>query len=52
MKLLAHLSENGTRVAFLTNSGVEDVVPETEDACTVIAAGGTPSTNGKSKPFA
>jgi 2-keto-4-pentenoate hydratase/2-oxohepta-3-ene-1,7-dioic acid hydratase in catechol pathway len=51
MKLLTYQAENTTRVAVLTKAGVEDVVPETSDACAVIAEGGTPETNGKPKPL-
>ena len=51
MKLLTYQAGNGPRVAVLTAAGVEDVVPETGDACAVIAAGGAPKTNGKPKPL-
>ena len=52
MKLLTYNADNGPRVAVLTKAGVEDVVPETGDALTVITAGGTPKTTGKPKPLA
>ena len=52
MKLLTYQAINGPRVAVLTKAGVEDVVPQTSDAVTVIAAGGTPKTTGKPKPLA
>lgn len=51
MKLLTYQAENGPRVALLTPEGVEDVVPETGDACTVIAAGNIPETNRKPIPL-
>ena len=51
MKLLTYESENGPRVAILTDAGIHDVVPETGDATEVIAAGGTPKTNGSPKPL-
>ena len=51
MKLLTYESNNGPRVAVLTDAGVEDVVPETGDAAEVIAAGGTPKTSGEAKPL-
>lgn len=51
MKLLTYQADNGPRVALLTGAGVEDVVPETSDAYAVIAAGGTPKTNGRPKPL-
>ena len=52
MKLLTYHADTGPRVAVLTEAGVEDVVPETGDALTVITAGGTPITTGKPKPLA
>ncbi|OGL62170.1 MAG: hypothetical protein A3J27_07440 [Candidatus Tectomicrobia bacterium RIFCSPLOWO2_12_FULL_69_37] len=52
MKLLTYQAENGPRVAVLTAAGVEDVAPETGDACAVIAAGGAPRTNGRPRPLA
>ncbi len=52
MKLLTYRADNGPRVAILTGAGVEDVVPETGDAYSIIAAGGIPKTNGKPKPLA
>jgi len=52
MKLLTYHADTGPRVAVLTQAGVEDVVPETGDALTVITAGGTPKTTGKHKPLA
>ncbi len=51
MKLLTYESNNGPRVAVLTDAGVEDVTPETGDAAEVIAAGGTPKTSGEAKPL-
>ena len=51
MKLLTYLADNGPRVAILTESGVEDVIPETGDALTVIKAGGVPKTSGKPVPL-
>ncbi|MEK6711548.1 MAG: fumarylacetoacetate hydrolase family protein [Nitrospinota bacterium] len=51
MKLLTYQAENGPRVAVLTAAGVEDVAPETGDACAVIAAGGKPKTGGRPKPL-
>lgn len=51
MKLLTYEAGNGPRVAVLTEAGVEDVAPETGDAEAVIAAGGTPKTNGNPKPL-
>ena len=52
MKLLTYHAGNGPRVAVFTEAGVEDVIPETGDALTVITAGGTPKTAGKPKPLA
>ena len=52
MKLLTYQADNGPCVAVLTEAGVEDIVPETGDALTVITAGGTPITTGKPKPLA
>ncbi|MDA0999885.1 MAG: fumarylacetoacetate hydrolase family protein [bacterium] len=51
MKLLTYQAEGAPRVAVLTDAGVEDVIPETGDACAVIAAGGTPKTSGSAKPL-
>ncbi|MFC1885467.1 fumarylacetoacetate hydrolase family protein [Thermodesulfobacteriota bacterium] len=51
MKLLTYQAENGPRVAVLTGAGVEDVVPETGHAGTVIAEGGTPKTNDQPVPL-
>ena len=51
MKLLTYLADNGPRVALLTKAGVEDVIPETGDALTVIAEGGTPEASGKPLPL-
>ena len=52
MKLLTYQSDRGPRVSVLTAAGVEDVAPETGDACAVIAAGGAPRTNGRPRPLA
>jgi 2-keto-4-pentenoate hydratase/2-oxohepta-3-ene-1,7-dioic acid hydratase in catechol pathway len=52
MKLLTYKADNGPRVAVLAEAGVEDVVPETGNAYSIITAGGIPKTNGKPKPLA
>jgi 2-keto-4-pentenoate hydratase/2-oxohepta-3-ene-1,7-dioic acid hydratase in catechol pathway len=52
MKLLSYQSDNGPRIALLTKAGVEDIIPETGSAYDIIAAGGTPKTNGNPKPLA
>jgi 2-keto-4-pentenoate hydratase/2-oxohepta-3-ene-1,7-dioic acid hydratase in catechol pathway len=52
VKILTYQAENGPRVAVLTEAGVEDMIPETGDACGVIAAGGVPGISGKPKPLA
>jgi 2-keto-4-pentenoate hydratase/2-oxohepta-3-ene-1,7-dioic acid hydratase in catechol pathway len=52
MKLLTYHAASGPRVAVLGETGVEDVVPETGDALTVITSGVTPKTTGKPKPLA
>lgn len=52
MKLLSYQSDKGPRVAVLTDAGVEDVVPETGQAVTVIEQGSAPKTSGNPKPLA
>ena len=49
MKLLTYETDDGPRVAILTDAGVEDVEPETGDAIEVIATGGVPKTTGAPK---
>ncbi len=51
MKLLSYQSDNGPRVALLTQAGVENIIPETGDAYGIIAAGGIPKTCGKAIPL-
>ncbi len=51
MKLLTYESNDGPRVAVLTEAGVEDVTPETGDTVEVIAAGAAPKTSGSAKPL-
>ncbi len=52
MKLLTYQTDKGPRAAILTEAGVEDIVPETGDVYSVIAAGGAPRTNGMPVPLA
>ena len=52
MKLLTYQTDKGPRIAVLTEAGVEDIVPETDNAYNIIAAGGTPQTSGNPKPLA
>jgi len=51
MKLLSYQTDKGPRVAVFTETGVEDIVPETGDAYGIIAAGGIPETCGKPIPL-
>jgi len=47
MKILSHQTDEGPRVAVLTEAGVENIIPETEDAYDIIATGGIPETSGR-----